>query len=274
MPKTASDRRSLVSGAKVSYRDWQKFKRIAARLRTRHGYSLTDISIALRAERGWCKSAIDYPYMCRPREYAAICQLLRQETKPMGKQGSYGSRMGHEENQAMRRLVRTLRQRGHTVNTIGQEGGMHPNGMSTWLNNPDKAIMQSTFNNLLEYAKLHLPHALIDQAFTEAKVPHYSPLAATQDAPLPQPTTLPDAMTVPTPAPVLQLKRKGGNAPTFDNVLALLSEARTQLHALMDTMPSMVKWVMQEQVGTPIDNAIKGLSRDDAETKGALNAAH
>jgi len=331
---------------KAEYRDWHRFKRIVARLRTRHGYNLTRLSLALGNERTWLRSALDFPYQLNPREYEAARDLLRKETKPMVQvtkgsggfapkkqvrilrelawmarndfgvkvkdiaagtgssevnlstwfndkergmyqvnadrmleylktvlpteavdgafdkksNGSKGTAPKHtdlvKDAEVQRRLIRTLRQRGITMVTIGAAIGMAGNSLSMWLHNHEAVLRSDNRAKLWAYLESSLPADLVTQAFSEAGIERAT-LHSMYNGVV-------EAAATPAPAVVTETPETTEQPGfTFDGLRAKLEDCRRMFDKLIEPLPARARQVLTTNIGEMIDAAVIELIADE-----------
>src|SRR5262245_22465614 len=155
----------------------------------------------------------------------------------------------------VRRLLKTIKGRGVTVNDIANGVGLSAaSTLSTWMHN-DKGLFRSTYIKMLDFIKNNLSADLIVQAYSEAGIPIPEQLghsngrpAETEPAPaLPEPT---------------QVVISHNGEPTFEDVRETLLRCRSDLNRLLRPLPAKARQAMDAEVGDMIDAAILGLTSE------------
>jgi hypothetical protein len=250
MGGTAAKRRSLQSGSKVDYVDWQAFRTRVHELRTQHGYSLTRLSLAVGCDRGWLKSALDYPYQLRPREEAALNALYQETLAMPSSKRPRGRPLPDEASAPVLRLLRTIRTRGETYNDIGAGTGVHPAQLGKYVGKRAR-MSQMTADKIIAYARKKMGSKLVDQAFAEAEARPEAPAVQVEEL-VPE---LPQKVAAP----------RTNGALTFDGVRVSLEVIRAQLEELTLGLPRSARAHIRMNVTGPVEAAIMELSPDGEE---------
>lgn len=169
----AAKRRSRLSGEKVDYKTWLRWRRLIKWIRRRHGISGGQISKRLRANPGFVDQTLKYPYNLRPREYEATRDLLRALSKgkvdmPPGKGVPRARSVSQDDVKRAFRILETFKSRGFQLNDIAREMGWAVNSIHTFrhtFRDPNKraGISPEAFGRLMQIGKAKLPRALMEE---------------------------------------------------------------------------------------------------------------